>query len=250
MLEQFDTKRLYDIYKVKVQFRDRIYGGMPKSAELIRKWVEARTKVDAPKTNTIPDEKTEEQIVEAIEVMTEEAAEQMWTGFPSDEEGLFVWDRQIKALFKECMQLAHMAKNRRGSKQVMQHGFEIKRPNPDRSNLDSRIHLGVKEPTGMEEGAIHVMTAQGPRTALKRADYVEQPTIEFEVWVYATAPQETRHIGEKQLVDLLTHAQENGLGAQRSQGHGKFNVTGFEVLHKAPLPKKEKKTDKKTPKAA
>ena len=46
-----------------------------------------------------------------------------------------------------------------------------------------------------------------------------------------TAPGEKRHIGEAELKDIFAFAQENGLGADRSQGRGKFVVTAFNVVH-------------------
>ncbi len=211
---RFDASALYDRYAVTIRLRDRINGGVPKNSAVIEKWVKARTGFD--------DELTKAQTEEALKTQTEDVAEGMWTGFPRDENGLFIWTRQIKAMLRESAVLLGITKKKRGSRQIIQHGFEIK--NPDGGD---RIPLGVEEPTGSEEGPIHVMTAQGPRSALKRQDYVETPTLRFEIWVLTTAAQETRHIGEKDIVRMLTHAQENGLGASRSQGHGKFDVVEF-----------------------
>ena len=50
------------------------------------------------------------------------------------------------------------------------------------------------------------------------------------IWILKTEPQEKRHIGEMDLKTMLTHAQENGLGSNRSQGSGKFDVIEFQPL--------------------
>ena len=213
---QFDSAELYDRYSVSIRIREHIYGGTPIDGGLIKAWVKARTGFD--------DELTTAQTKEALEAQSEEEAEGMWTGFPCDERGLFIWTRQIKAMLRESATLLGITKKKRGSRQIIQHGFEVRGP-----DHDSRVYLGVTEPTGSHEGPIHVMTPKGPRTALKRQDYVESPTLSFAVWILKTAPQETRHLGEKDLVRMLTHCQENGIGASRSQGHGKFDVTEFDA---------------------
>jgi hypothetical protein len=104
-------------------------------------------------------------------------------------------------------------------------GMEVKAPDGG-----DRLYFGMMAPHGYEEKPIHVMTAQGPRAALKRFDFVNKPKLSFEVWVLKTAAQETRHIGEDDLVAILTHTQENGCGASRSQGEGKFDVVEFSKI--------------------
>ena len=74
------------------------------------------------------------------------------------------------------------------------------------------------------------MTPKGKISALRRFDYFTEPTLEFEIWVLTTATQEKRHVGEDDLIGILTHAQENGLGASRSQEEGKFDVVEFERM--------------------
>lgn len=216
----FDARALYDIYRVKLAIRDRLCGGVPKNKDLIKNWVAATTGFN--------DAQTEVQTQEHLDAMTADVAEKSWNGFPSDERGLYLYARQVKALFKECATMLRLTTDRRGSKQILQHGFEVK-------SLDGRdrVHLGREKPDGDTEQPIHVQTPQGPRTALKRVDYVEGASVEFEVWVLATEHGETRHVGEDEIRAMLTFGQENGLGADRSQGSGKFDVVDFEVVQKA-----------------
>lgn len=229
MNKQFDTNILYDRYRVQIKFRSWLCGGMPRNKDLIRTWVEAQTEH--------ADEETNKQVAE-LEETVNEVSEKCWNGFPEGDEGLFIWTRQVKALFRECSTVLGMTREKRGSKQIIQHAFEVKGTH----GLDlQRIYLGKKAPDGTEEKAIHVMTAQGPRSALRRTDYVEGVELTFEVWVLGTSAQESRHIGEKDIVRLLTLAQENGLGACRSQGHGKFDVVEFEKIADAPIKSEVKK---------
>lgn len=222
-LARFDSSGLYDRYAVAIQVRDRIVGGMPRNPELIASWVQA-TRPDGEAEDPA---KTAALIQEDAELIVNAVAEKMWTGFPEHSElGLFLPTRQVKALLKQSASVLGITKKKRGSKQILAEGLEVKAKTDPRD----RLYFGKKKADGTEEKAIHVMTAQGPRSALKRFDYVLEPRFEFEIWVLKTHAQETRHIGEEELVAILQHAQENGLGASRSQGEGKFDVVEFHAL--------------------
>lgn len=218
MNDKFNARKLYDIYRVTVAFRHRLYGGVPKNRDLIKSWIEAST--------GHADEISEAITVEAQQKMIDETTEKSWNGFFRDEQkGIFIEARQLKASIKQSASVLGITKKKIGSKQILAEGGEVKA-------LDGgdRLYLGKTEPDGFEERPIHVMTAQGPRTALKRVDYCENVKLEFEVWILRTNAQEKRHIGEDELVTILTFMQENGVGADRSQGGGKMNVSSFEKV--------------------
>lgn len=154
--------------------------------------------------------------------------ESNWTTFKRDDDGVYVEARQIEALLKETMDTLDINKGK-GSvarKQTMQHGLFVK---------PKKIHLmrdgeSIEEPDGYEERPIHVMGFRGPRTALTREDYVENAEIEFEVWVVIPNNRENPHIRKGHLEDMLELGQENGLGASRTQGYGKYDLDLFEEL--------------------
>ena len=213
-LKGFETTELYDVYRVTIRLRNQLRGGSPKNPDLLKGWIAATTEHN--------DEKTTAQEKEAREVLLEPTEEKSWNGFPGDENGLFLWARQMKALFKECASMRRIFIEKIGSKQILQHGFEIKG-----ADKDDRLYFGKKAPDGCYEGPIHVQTAQGPRTAIKRVDYVEKVSVSFAIWVLKTDPKEKRHVGEKEVRAMLVFGQENGIGADRSQGCGKFDVIEF-----------------------
>lgn len=228
---EFNAKALYDIYKVSIKMRERIYGGTPKTKKMIEKWIEARTKHS--------DDLTRRQIEAAMEVMGEEATERSWMGFQEDAHGLFIDTNNVKAMFKQGGSMLGLFMKKRGTKQIMCEGMEVK----SLADGGVRLYLDRTEPDGYIEKPIHVMTAQGPRTAIKRADFLEDIKLSFEVWVLTTSSSEVRHVGRAELVRVLTFSQENGLGADRSQGAGKFDVIDFQKVQGATssvprLPKK------------
>ncbi len=230
----FSSRALYDIYQVTVKFREKICGGFPKNPDLIKDWIKAGTGFD--------DKQTEVQTQEALKELTDTVTEKSWNTFKADKEkGIYIESRQIKALFKECATMLRFTKNKRGSKDLLQHGFEIKA-----MDGGQRHYLGRKEPDGNEEGPIHVQTPQGPRTALKKVDYCEGVELTFEIWVLKTHPADSRYLGEKDIVEMLTFGQEDGIGADRSQGMGKFDVTDFVAVQKVKVSSKDDKEDGET----
>jgi len=222
----FDARELYDVYRVSIAMRDKICGGTPRNQDQIATHIKIKTgHEDGTTLKQIEEAKAAMATTAAVEGLIEEEIEKSWNGFPSDEKGIFIWARQVKALFKECATMLRVTTQKLGSKQIFQHGFEIK--GPDKYD---RIYLGREKADGFDEGPIHVQTAQGPRTALKRVDYVENAKLNFEIWVLQTNAAEKRHVGEEEIRKMLTFGQENGLGADRSQGRGKFEVIEFEKV--------------------
>jgi hypothetical protein len=212
------SNHLYDRYHVKLAFRDRLHGGIPKNKELLDGWIKASTGYE--------DEIQKGLVEEAKQQMLDEVSERSWNGFYREpEKGIYVETRQIKAMFKECATVLQITKKKLGSKQIFQHAFFV-----DAVDGGKRVYVGKQKEDGREEGPIHIMTAQGPRTALKRVDYVENVVLEFYVRVLKTAAQENRHIGEDDMRQMLALAQDNGFGADRSQGNGTFDVVAFEKL--------------------
>lgn len=224
-LPRFESSKLYDKYDVTIKIRERICGGVPRNKSLIEAWVKAGTGHD--------DATTKAQVEEITSEMVDEVAESSWIGFIRDAKlGLVVETRCVKAMLRECFTVLRVFSQKRGSKDIYQHALEVK---PVTVNEDgtftvtpgTRLPLGREKPDGTDEKPIHVMTPQGPRTALKRVDYVTGAVISFRLWVLETEPAEKRRITEDDVVRVLTLAQEDGLGADRSQQQGKFDVVHF-----------------------
>lgn len=194
-------KKMYKHYEVEMKVKNRIVGGIPKNPKVIGQWIEASM-------NKADKVKKEEVIKETVEAVgADEFAEKMWTGFKSDSKiGLYIEGRQIKAMLKEG---ANVLKTLLHETRFRSKLAERVWVSPD------KISLGVKEPTGSDERTVHVMTRQGPRSALKKFDYVEKPTITFQLEVLNDGV-----VTRKRLDAVLKYCAKNGLGAMRSQGEG------------------------------
>lgn len=206
----------------------RLIGGIPRHPEIVRRWQEARwpelTSKLQPGDPASPAEAAEITIENlGAQALSDEETKGIWTGFLEREGSLVVEARQIKAMLKESANIVKDMLPGKGGKTL-----------PLRARLAERVFvkplfipLGVTEPNGGGEPIerpIHVMTRQGPRTALKRTDYVDDAKIVCELKVLNDGV-----ITEPMLRFILDHAAENGLGTDRSQNQGVFEYTLTEV---------------------
>ena len=211
-------------YRVKIRGRDKMLGGIPKSDDLVEPWLQARIK-----KGVVPEgEKafTQEEIDNIVEEakstadLIEEETEQTWSGFKTNGGGPYIDAINLKAMFREAATVLRITKQR-GCRQLIQHGLFI-RP--------EIIEFGKEKPDGYIDRCGHVMGPMGPRSILQRNDYIQNAELEFEVWISTGDKDYAKWLSEENVVKALTHAQELGLGASRSQGYGTFDIVSFEQI--------------------
>jgi hypothetical protein len=226
--------QVYTRYAVTLVMRDRLMGGIPKDPTIVEAWLRQKAGI----TNRTEDLRqfmlrtlselghpvTPEMSWEEIEELSERVSAVRHTqGFKSDERGLYIESRAIKAMIKECVSILYpyQAPNQVGRwgptrKAALNFVAERVFVEPD------RVYLGRERPDGVELFIGHTTGPQGPRSNLTYHEYVERAELQFELLVAG---------------DLVPHeawpriwalAQENGLGALRSQGYGRFDVTRFD----------------------
>jgi len=231
--------KMWNRARVTLSIRERVCGGIPKDQKLIEGWVAA----NMPEVSAEKQAKLVAKTAAELPAATEEKAEKMWTTFKvAKPDGyIFIEGRQIKAMLKESANILREAlitseKSEKGKDKAAEKAKS--RFTAIRSKVAERLFVEedrvvfdrngkrLTEPDGSEERAIHVMTAQGPRDALKRTDFVAAPaTISFHLkWVNDS-------VVDIELVKIFfEHACENGLGADRSQGNGRFAVVAIEPI--------------------
>jgi len=230
--------KTHDEYAVTLAIREdsRLIGGTPRDPELIRKWIAAKQ---------LSDKKAAEEITAMgtpdaqAALTTEEGA---WTGFRTHNEygrliGLHIQGRQIAALIKEAGTLVGAFMSFRGTRTFLQVGLSVE----PRCILLMREGKPLMEPDGREESAMHVMGPQGPRTCLKRRDYVLSPCeLNFRLVIPKKLDgkdilKENKDIEVKTLPELLEYLLEAGgtspgLGTDRTQGEGRYKLKSFEKV--------------------
>jgi len=208
---------MYKRYQVELRFRDKILGGIPVAKELIEPWLRARGMEEKAIKEVAED------VAEAVGAVPAAEVERAWTTFKRDDKGIYIEERQIKALLREAAFVLRLTQ-KRGLRDTIAHGVFTE---PDRIYL-TRDGQQITAPDGVIEGPIHVMTAQGPRSSLKRQDYIEKAEAQFTLMVAGPSTGE-QTISVRDLAEMWIHAQDIGLGASRSQGYGKFSVHVEEV---------------------
>ena len=196
-----------------------IAGGLPVDPRLIEAWQQANWKRNAKLLPGDP-ETAEEAAVRTAELVSGLPSEETgWTTFARDHERrLCIEGRQVKAAMKEASNILRLAlpESKNGKPQAW------------RSRCAEQVFVaerllvlqpGRTEPDDMLERPIHVMTAQGPRDAIKRTDLCYDWSLVCTLKVLsAKGALFTRDV----LDTLFEYAGENGLGADRSQGFGRF----------------------------
>ena len=82
----------------------------------------------------------------------------------------------------------------------------------------------VVEPTGTEQRIKHVMTPQGPRSAINVVDFVERPTLSAVIRV------QDDFLSPAEWLRIMEIAENIGIGADRARSDGKFDLVEFEEL--------------------
>lgn len=215
------TPSLWTAYRLTIH-ADDLAGGLPVDPRLIEAWQQKHWSRRAdlvlkPGDPQTPEEAAQRTTELLAGVTTEESN---WTTFPREPGTgrLCIEGRQVKAALKEA---ANIVKS--------MEAFHVRgKPVPLRSKLAERVFVVERlipilpertEADETVERPIHVMTAQGPRDALKRADVVRH------VDLVCTLKVLNDGLFTKQMLErLLEYAGQNGLGTDRSQGMGVFTA--------------------------
>lgn len=235
--------KMWTKFEVTLEFCTPCIGGCPNAKNLIEGWLKTK--------NLVATEAELKLLVEATAAevggVVEEKASAMWTVFKQDKTGIYLEGRQVKAMFKESANILREMLVKAEGKGKVAKGAERSRFTNLKSRIAERLFVVEDQiyfarnspggsldsstafltgPDGSEERPIHVQTPMGPRTALKRTDYVRAGTqITFTVKTLNDG------VADKELLAvLLEHSSDNGLGADRSQGFGKFKVVGVKDL--------------------
>lgn len=207
---------------VTIQIRGKLFAGKPKALDAETAMIKARGLEDVLEAKEITDpaeraEKAEEVKDEGIcEFYRREGRPGIW--FPSF---------QIKAMLKENWSALGFAKKLRGTRgRLAECVFAFGTDYDDRE----WIFLG-DSPDGIETNVCHTTGSKGPQASIKRNEYKLRPKLTFVVQI---AREIADDLPDEELATTLFHASRHGLGANRSQGVGTFDVVGIEEVQSWP----------------
>lgn len=160
---------------------------------------------------------------DTVDPLTEVSEQdKVWVGFSRDEKGLFVRGANLRAHLKDCAGVVgpHAKKGAVPDMPTVLN-FRSKAVNAiyieeDRLHILNSEGQVAKEATGFRDATLSVMTAQGPRTCLKRVDYIEPAVIKATILLY---PGE---ITRDWINVLLEYGRVHGFGQDRSLQFGRY----------------------------
>ena len=222
MFDQYRQKAYPYRYAVTLRVRN-LAGGVPSNPDVAEGWL--RTKLgersDAEIARLVAETMAARGVDENAAVEEVNRLRHL-NGFKRDENGLYVEGRQVKAMIKEAASIAAAAKK-----------LPLKSWGETRKGLlgfvaehifipEERIYLGgggVMKPSRIVQK--FVSTWRG--TGIQFEEVVDEVEIGFTVLA-------DYEFGEEQWAMLWLTAEQNGLGASRSQGFGRFTIVKWEPL--------------------
>lgn len=232
--------QLFTTYRVTLQIEDKLMGGTPGDPKMIEGWIQSKVGVSDAITQQLWVRTLLEQGANVNETMSLEelraaaeamVAETKTNVFKRDaERGLYIEGRHVKAMLKENTHIMFAGdkwgKRAKGDEAGAYAGKAPKSYVAERVFVvEDRIYLGRERADEKPLLKItHTQTAQGPQSSLTYVEYVIRPTITFHVEVLNDC------LTRRQWATIFECARRNGLGANRSQGYGRFDVTEFEQV--------------------
>mgnify|MGYP001617054869 CR=1 FL=1 len=211
---------LFDKYQVSLTFTEPLLGGAPKNPKVFETYLAGRAAKRMTPEGRVSAEALSELMAEEAGALPE-GDEKGWTGFYSDDKGMFLWDNQIKGFIKEA---AAILKNALGE------GESI---SALRSKLDNFLYVFPRRirPVGavvMEplERPLRAMTMQGPRVSLIRSDQIAAgASVSFELEVLHVVQKGKVVISQELIEEILSFGRLKGLGQWRNGSFGRFTYT-------------------------
>ena len=208
--------------EVVIEFTEDLLGPVPKSKDIYAKFVLSKMQ----KLEPTPTEKKAEDAAEAEEVQTvEDIEEGAWTGFHSDDVGLFVYNYWVKGFLKtsiEALVEANLLQKVPAYKKWIDRMIFI---HPRRLHF---VH-NVQEPDGVLERPLRGMTRLGERILVTRSDLVKAGA-KFRFTIELLENQ--KGLDWETLAMALDYGRYVGMGAWRgSGGYGQFDVRGFKEVN-------------------
>jgi hypothetical protein len=198
----------------------RIAGGIPSDPHVAEGWL--RTKLGAQTDDLVQAQVAEimvERGISAEEAVKHADELRHLNGFKRDSDGLYIEGRQLKAAIKEAASVAAAAgklplrswgKTNKGLLGFIAEHVAV---------VDDRLHLGVTEPSGVAQRFVHTFRGTG----IQYEEYVDDATIEFTIIT-------DFEFTEEQWAMLWLTGEQQGIGATRSQGYGRYTVTKWEKV--------------------
>jgi hypothetical protein len=206
---------------------DHLVGGTPFNPKVAESWIKSQfTENDDMIRKMVAEIMAEREV--AVDAATKIAQEQLTlNGFRREaKKGLYIGGRQLKAAIKEAANVAVGAgkldsrgwgATNKGSRAFLAEHIVV---------VEDRLYLGRMEPTDVQQRFVHSRFG----AAIVNEEYVEDVDIPFTV-------RTDWELTPEQWAMIWLTGQEQGIGASRSQGFGRYTVTKWEATRAPKEPK-------------
>jgi len=162
---------MWQKYQVALQINGPLASGLPKARKEIEGMLEHRQPSKAP-VGATPIPELIEEVAQQVGADDEELTG-YYTFKRDDTHGFYFEGRALRAHMKDCaLQIAAFFPEISNFRAKFVNRVYV---------VTDKVYLGKKEPDGTEQRFVQVMTRQGPRSAIKHVDYVNDPLLTFEV---------------------------------------------------------------------
>ena len=197
---------------------DRICGGIPTDPKVAEGWL--RTKLGTSDDALIQQQVAEvmaERGVTADEAVKEVNTNRHLNGFKRNSAGLYIEGRQLKAALKEAASVAAAAgklplrswgKTNKGLLGFVAEHVCV---------VEDVLPLGVTEPSGVAQRFVHTFRGTG----IQYEEYVDNAKVDFTIL-------SDHDFTDEQWAMIWLTGEQQGIGATRSQGYGRYTVTSWE----------------------
>jgi hypothetical protein len=199
---------MFKRYSVELQFVNRFAAGIPKNPELLGTYLEVKGTGDV----------TEEELAGQV---AEPSTDKWSVGFKGDGDGLYYEARCVKAHMKDCANILQKMLSVKALKSKLANHISVE---PQEIRL-LRDGSPISRADGTYEMPITVMTMQGPRTSIKRVDYVDAPTMRFGLVMLDDGV-----ITEGMLEAIFGYGGTiKGMGQDRGLQNGRYKLVGLKT---------------------
>jgi hypothetical protein len=180
----------------KIVLTTEMLGTVPKDPDIYQTYIESKKPVDVADEEYLTVEKIEER---------------GWTGFHSDENGLFIYDYMIRGFLKNAGNvLKESLKLKAVKSKIDQFVFVFPR----------KIYLGKMVPDGDLKRSLRTMSPVGPRVCIAKSDLVNAGTIlDFDLKIVPN-----KDIDMSTIDQIMKYGQLCGIGQFRNGSYGRFEV--------------------------
>jgi hypothetical protein len=135
---------------------------------------------------------------------------------------LLIEGRQLKAMIKEAVMIAvgagHLEARGWGATKKSMLNFLVEHLFVP----EDEVLLGVTEPSEVNQSFVHTWRGSG----IKLEELIRDAVVDFELWCDYDFVAKDKDF----FATVFVVGEQNGLGASRSQGFGRFSVTKFEQI--------------------